>query len=355
MLRTLALGSAAASRRSAARRRVAFTLVELLVVIAIIGVLVALLLPAIQSAREAARRTDCLNRIRQLGTAAHNHHSARNVLPTHGDLPTALSALARMMPYMENKAVHSLVDQNRHWRETANNRALNTSLSFLRCPSGNALESTYINGRDTSTVRDTDLKSHYVGNLGARPTLCAAALGTVFPDNTYTQYACNDDPAVLPSTLVPPPVNDPGGSPGTGGAAINGTIFPLSELEISDITDGSSNTILFGEMSWDVGPQEPWIVGSTSRNGAGNEVSSAHGVIYNAKGIRWPPNSRRFVAANGRLEALLTSVALGSNHPGGTHIGMADSSARFLRDEIDLVGVYRPMASRASDDTYSMP
>jgi prepilin-type N-terminal cleavage/methylation domain-containing protein len=355
MLSAHAPGRAAAVRQSAAPCRTAFTLVELLVVIAIIGVLVALLLPAIQSAREAARRTDCLNRIRQLGTAAHNYHSARNVLPPHGDLPTALSSLARMMPYMENKSVHDLVNQERHWRDATNVRALNTSLSFLRCPSGNALESTYINGRDTGTVRDTDLKSHYVGNLGARPTLCASALGTIFPDNTYTQYACNDDPAVLPSTLVPPPVTDPGGAPGTGGAAINGTIFPLSDLEISDITDGSSNTILFGEMSWDVGPQEPWIVGSTSRNGAGNEVSSAHGVVYNAKSIRWPPNSRRFVNASGRIEALLASVALGSNHPGGTHICMADSSARFLNDEIDVAGVYRPMASRASEDAYSLP
>jgi prepilin-type N-terminal cleavage/methylation domain-containing protein len=340
------------------RRRSAFTLVELLVVIAIIGVLVALLLPAIQAAREAARRADCVNRIRQLVLAAHNYHTAKNVLPPHGDLPTALSALARMMPFMENSAVHNLVNQKEHWRHATNQVALNTSLPFLRCPSGPPIEMTYINGRDTGTVRETNLKSHYVGNLGARPTLCASATGTAFPDNSYTQYACTDDPATIPTTTPPPPVTDPGGAPGTGGAATNGTIFPLSNLELGDITDGTSNTIMFGEMSWDMGPQEPWIVGSTSRNGGTgpgglDPVTSAFGVLYNAKNIRWAPNSRKFVGANGNIEALLTNVALGSNHPGGTHVGMCDGAAKFVRDDIDVAAVWRPMASRASDDVYT--
>jgi prepilin-type N-terminal cleavage/methylation domain-containing protein/prepilin-type processing-associated H-X9-DG protein len=342
---------AARQRRSAPSTH-AFTLVELLVVIAIIGVLVALLLPAIQAAREASRRTDCINRIRQLALAALNYESAKNVLPSHGDLPTALSAQARVLPYMEQQAVQNLVNQKAHWREIANQIALNTSLPFLRCPSGTPIEMTYINGRDTGAVKETNLKCHYVGNLGARPTLCASATGTVSPDNTYTYYGCQDDPATLPSTLTAPPVTDPGGAPGSGGSSINGTIFPVSDLSMGEITDGTSNTIMFGEMSWDVGPQEPWIVGSTSRNGVGNEISSAHGVNYNAKNIRWAPNSRRFVDAQGKLEALNSNIALGSNHPGGTHIAMCDGSARFIRDEVDVAGVYRRMASRASDDIY---
>jgi prepilin-type N-terminal cleavage/methylation domain-containing protein len=341
-----------------------FTLVELLVVIAIIGVLVALLLPAIQAAREAARRSDCVNRIRQIALAAHNYESTYDELPSHGDVRLvgsveagALSALARIMPFFENKAVHDLVDQDHHWRDTSNYVALTTPLPFLRCPSGPELQKTFINGRDTGTVQETALMSHFVGNLGAMPKLCKASGGgrtaTVlpYPENTYEFYSCSDEPT--PGTVDPPPVKDPGGAPGTGGCAFNGTIFPLSHLPVSKITDGSSNTILFGEMSWDAGPQEPWIVGSTSRNQ--NPVTSSYGVVYNAKNIRYLPNERRFVDQNGKVEALSTNMSLGSNHPGGTHVVMSDGAARFIRNEIDLEGVYKPMASRESGETFELP
>ncbi|MCA9234774.1 MAG: DUF1559 domain-containing protein [Planctomycetales bacterium] len=350
--------------RDARRDRGGFTLVELLVVIAIIGVLVALLLPAIQAAREAARRTDCINRLRQLSLSAHNYESANGVLPSHGDVRLvgnietgALSALARVLPYMEYTAVHSLVNQNGHWRDTSNRVALRTPLSFLRCPSGNELQLTYINARDTGAEEETDLTSHYVGNLGAMPGNCGGSGGgrtpvvPPYPDNTYEFYGCTDDPA--PGTVAPPPARDPGGAPGTGGCAINGTIFPLSKLSLKKVTDGTSNTMMFGEMSWDIGPQEPWLVGSTSRNA--NPVSSSHGVIYNAKNIRYTPNTRRFVDENGKVEALNANVSLGSNHPGGTHLVMCDGSAMFVNNDIDLVGVYRPMASRASGEVYERP
>src|SRR5262245_23391415 len=96
-----------------------FTLVELLVVIAIIGILVALLLPAIQAAREAARRSDCINRLRQLVLAAHNYEAAQKRLPSHGDVTYdgkvwkgALSSQERLLPYMEEENVQKLVDQN---------------------------------------------------------------------------------------------------------------------------------------------------------------------------------------------------------------------------------------------------
>ena len=132
--------TAAMARPRSARR--GFTLVELLVVIAIIGVLVALLLPAIQSAREAARRTDCINRLRQTLLASLNYESANKKVVSHGDIylrdgqiAGALSSQARLMPYMENKAVHDLVDQDTHWRSPRNRVALETPLPFLRCPS----------------------------------------------------------------------------------------------------------------------------------------------------------------------------------------------------------------------------
>jgi prepilin-type N-terminal cleavage/methylation domain-containing protein/prepilin-type processing-associated H-X9-DG protein len=345
-----------------------FTLVELLVVIAIIGVLIALLLPAVQAAREAARKSDCLNRVRQMVIGALNYENAKQRIPSHGDVEIVngihrggLSSHARILPYMENQAVVKLVAQDYHWRDSQNATALRTPLSFLRCPSGKAIEMTYMTLNPNATEENA-LRTHYVGNMGARPgpnengmngdgcqpTGGGRGSGTwAWPEVTYIQKSC-----ILRSG-------------GSGGTAINGVIFPLSKLKVGDITDGTSNTIMFGEMSWDVGPQAPWIVGSGSRD-AGNAESSSHGVVFNAKTIRYGVNIRKTREpddtedparlsdpVNGYVAS--TEESLGSNHPNGAHVAMCDGSAIFLRDDVDVEGVLRPMASRASEDTFQRP
>jgi len=355
------------------RSRRGFTLVELLVVIAIIGILVALLLPAIQAAREAARRTDCVNRLRQVVLAAHNFESGRKRIPSHGDVAYVgdtpvggLSALARLLPYVEEQGVQNLVDQDQHWRHSNNREALRTPLLFLRCPSGKALELNYVNARDTGVREENNLRSHYVGNMGARPGPnrdgaidegCrpsgqdrGSSGALAWPEETYTQHACKPRSSA---------------SGGSGGTAINGVIFPMSKIDLADITDGTSKTIMFGEMSWDVGPQEPWIVGSTSNDGKGFEVSSSHGVVYNIKTIRWGINARKTREPDDTEDpakvsdltngyVALTEESLGSNHPGGANVGMSDGSAGFIREDVE-VGVLRRMASRNSGDVYDSP
>src|SRR4051812_35601500 len=106
-------------------KRRAFTLVELLVVIAIIGVLVALLLPAVQAAREAARRTDCQNRLRQIGLACQGYHDAKGRFPSASAMGgpsfgTMLSYVAQILPYVELQNLQNLVNQNAHWNDSRN-------------------------------------------------------------------------------------------------------------------------------------------------------------------------------------------------------------------------------------------
>ena len=92
-----------------------FTLVELLVVIAIIGSLVGLLLPAVQAAREAARRSQCSNNVRQISLALQNHHSGRGSLPT-GRNAGSVSGQTWLLPYMEQMSLYQLVDPSKAWK-----------------------------------------------------------------------------------------------------------------------------------------------------------------------------------------------------------------------------------------------
>ena len=146
------------------RRRRGFTLVELLVVIAIIGILVALLLPAVQAAREAARRTQCLNRLKQISLACLNHHDSKGYFPSAAkcDLEpgatalnptyTCWSYLAQILSFMEEQSFRDALDMRYHWqRDTSDgaqyprNRTLlyNTPVPQFRCPTQPDVEVTF--------------------------------------------------------------------------------------------------------------------------------------------------------------------------------------------------------------------
>src|SRR3954454_21844016 len=131
------------------RRRHGFTLIELLVVIAIIGVLVALLLPAVQMAREAARRTQCTNNLKQMGIAMHNHHDTEGTFP-YGAFNSPQSTWTfRVLPYLEQTAIFNALNMTKQWYQAENNTVVGMTISLFLCPSdpgGNTTITTTVAG-----------------------------------------------------------------------------------------------------------------------------------------------------------------------------------------------------------------
>ena len=167
---------------SVARRRHAFTLIELLVVIAIIALLISLLLPAVQSAREAARRSQCMNNLRQIGLALHNYISSNKVLPPAyivyspvpgGNIDTAqdFSALARMLPFLEENAIYNSINFN-----VASRWGGVTNSDLIGFPNGSTVDC------DTFGLMNASAAATQVNVL-----LCPSDAGT--PNLTYFVFA----------------------------------------------------------------------------------------------------------------------------------------------------------------------
>ncbi len=248
--------------------RLGFTLVELLVVIAIIGVLIALLLPAVQAAREAARRSQCSNHLKQLGLAAHHFQGVHRRLPPGylGPKPQAItppwdgqwvSALAFVLPYHELNAIHQQMDADvldhagisvfdidkegdQYWTRVHAWEMGQARISTFLCPSDNPYE------KPNTFVL---LHLFYHPNwppAGGQPAVVQA--GAKFPDPAVNN--------VLGRTNYLGVAGAAGVTGSTYWDPWHGVFYNRSKISFRDIRDGSSNTMLFGENTGGGGSQD---------------------------------------------------------------------------------------------------
>ena len=335
----------------AKHRRTGFTLIELLVVIAIIAVLVGLLLPAIQQAREAARRTACRNHLRQFGIALHNYHDVHQTFPPglvaspDGAFVFA-NANISLLPYIEQTNLQQLFNPALPWWMQSPQAGQQVVPMFL-CPS-NAKPSQYT-----------------VPLLQAVPSPVGTTLGTI--DYIYSHGA--GDAECMPANNTP--ITERG-------------LFAVNEVyDVADVTDGTSNTFAMGEGAggdrWPLGrgrgstaafppggPAQPatgtWILGSIGNNlaaAAGLTASGLWGATVEPLN-KWPVTDTYVdltslsdcrCSLNGGPHS---TANFRSDHVGGGHFLLGDGSVHFIGESIDL-SLYRRLSTISEGTQASVP
>ncbi|MCC6492609.1 MAG: DUF1559 domain-containing protein [Pirellulales bacterium] len=307
--------SAAHRRPTAVDQTTGFTLIELLVVVAIIGVLTALLLPAVQAARESARQSVCRNNLKQIGVALHAYHAQRQEFPEGARLHArsgqkSIGWHVLLLPQMDQQSLYSEIDPD-------------ADGGARRHAAGEIVPSYFCPATEPPTQQTTDLESaSYVGVAGA---------GLTREDWPLEETDC-------------------------GIAATDGVLFLRSRVRVTDVSDGSSHTLAVGERSiYDT--TELWTLGAVWYKSGGSKTPGSV-CIAAAKRVVWPINAlesrrvyfvRDFDAPPKLRTVLKNELGFGSQHPQGAHFAFADGSVHFLAEGLDLV-VFRDLATREGEE-----
>jgi prepilin-type N-terminal cleavage/methylation domain-containing protein/prepilin-type processing-associated H-X9-DG protein len=358
-------------------KRTAFTLVELLVVIAIIGILVALLLPAIQAAREAARRTQCQNNLKNIGLACLNYESTKKELPRGsllaleptGGIRQSVSGLAwtaLILPYIEESMVSE---------EAIDKLKIADGIQTVGDAYGGSFD--LLNGLMLPMYlcpSDPDLRTQLekFGNTDAQKN----RKGMSYCGVTGSYYART---GICPSVKTPGQycvTSSAGGLLGPNN--FDGLLIQHWPVSLKQVTDGTSKTLMVGERTYQI---RAWMIGAYSR-GSGDPQGGGRGstvrpdgpqpeaALFAFKNVtdRWAINHDPFTACyqdhnntlGDRPEVPASTPKLisvndlpfGSRHTGGANFVMGDGGVRFLPDSLDSL-VWLAMASRNGDEVVS--
>ena len=276
-----------------------FTLVELLVVIAIIGILIAMLLPAVQAAREAARRMSCSNKLKQLGVAIHNYASTNSDKLPYGNVYSGRHALfTYLLPYLEMQDVFDA--------------------AFVPIAASHYSSMRY------------EVIPAYICPSYAGPSVFEKGTS---PINNYLQEAALTTYQAVGGTLQSPTTPEVVKS-GEGNMPKNGAFRWQEQVSLSDITDGTSNSLMMGEFvhrDWDSTAEFEAYPGCVRGWVLGDKYTVMATYVF--KVIEHPINKKCSRYTN---NIKFNHLPMGSEHPGGAQFVLADGSVQFLSEEMEL-------------------
>lgn len=297
--------------RPGSRRENGFTLIELLVVIAIIAILISLLLPAVQQAREAARRTQCRNNLKQIGIALHNYHDVSRCFPPgslFGDDSYGWGTF--ILPYMDQANVYNQIDFNNFPDDTHAGTGLQITI-----PTQPGVTDVVI----STFICPTNSMSLFVSPL--RP-------------------GAGDDGQDLGGHAR----NDYKGSLGTGGGAVTGMFGKIKDTlmptRIRDALDGTSNTIAVGEGYTEFMRAITGAPGAGVCGGGGSDPTNPNCNVGDFSVWVGTNNQHQNVVAEARVSNVINGTrddSFASQHTGGAMFLFSDGSVTFISENIDMV------------------